>query len=572
MFLPTTPKEIKALGWQKLDVILITGDAYIDSPFMGICVIGKILIKHGFKVGIIAQPDINSEKDILRLGEPALFWGVTSGSVDSMIANYTPLKKKRKKDDFTPGGINNRRPDRALIVYANLIRRFFKNTCPIVLGGIEASLRRIAHYDFWSNKIRRSILFDAKADILVYGMAEKTILDLATTLQNGEPIDSIKGLGFISKQKQHLLIPSFQAVSQDKSQYIKSFHTFYENNDPITAQGLCQKHGDRYLVLNPPGPYPDTTELDAIYDLDFERDLHPFHKKEGEVRALETIRFSVPIHQGCYGECNFCAIAVHQGRTVRYRSETSILKEAKTISELKEFKGYILDLSGPTANMYGFECQKKLEKGACNDKRCLFPKVCKSLKPDHSKQIRLIKKIEKLDRVKKVFISSGIRYDLILNDTQKGDTYLKKIVFDNVSGQMKVAPEHTMKNILTLMGKQDINDLLVFKKKFDSLTAQAKKKQFLTYYLIAAHPGCQKEDMKSLKKFTLQKLNIQPEQVQIFTPSPSTYSTLMYYTGINPFDKKKLFVAKNNNEKETQKKIVTAKAKKTKKSNRPHGK
>jgi len=559
MFLPTTMKEVKTLNWDRLDVILVTGDTYIDSPFIGVAIIGKILVDKGFRVGIIAQPDMESNKDISRLGEPALFWGITGGCVDSMVANYTALNKRRKKDDYTPGGINNLRPDRAVIAYSNLVRRYFKNTRPLVLGGIEASLRRIAHYDSKSNKIRRSILFDAKADYLLFGMAHSSIIKFATALKNDKNPESLNGVAFIAKEEKGKELPSFELVKKDKTQFIKSFDIFYKNNDPITARRLYQKHNDRYLILNPPEPYSSTKELDHIHSLLFERDVHPYYKKAGSVRSLDTIRFSIPIHYGCYGECNFCAISVHQGQTVRFRSENSIVNEAKIISRLKDFKGYITDLGGPTANMYGFECKKKLAKGACSDKRCLFPTPCKSLVPDHSKQIQLIKKIENLPGIKKVFINSGIRYDLILNDKKYGGAYLQKIVKDNVSGQMKVAPEHTAPHILELMGKQNIDLLLKFKGKFDLLSKESGKKQFLTYYLIAAHPGCKIKEMQDLKQFTTKKLKITPEQVQIFTPSPSTWSTLMYYTGINPFTMKALFVEKNPVNKEKQKLLVTKK-------------
>lgn len=540
-------------------MILITGDSYIDSPFMGVALIGKVLVDKGFRVGIIAQPDIESKEDISRLGEPKLFWGITGGCVDSMVANYTALKKRRKKDDYTPGGMNTRRPDRAVIAYSNLVRKYFKNTCPIVLGGIEASLRRVAHYDFWSNKIRRSILFDAKANYLLFGMAHSTIINLANHLKENKNPDTLDGLAYISKEKKGKELPSFEAVQKDKKEYIKSFHLFYENNDPITAQPLCQKHNDRYLILNRPSRYSTTKELDHIHSLEFERDLHPFYKQDGTARALTTIRFSIPIHYGCYGECNFCAISVHQGRTVRYRSQESIVKEAKIISQLEDFKGYITDLGGPTANMYGFECKKKLKKGACSDKRCLFPTPCKSLDPDHSNHMKLISAIERLPGIKKVFISSGIRYDLIVDDRKKGSAYLEKIVKDNVSGQMKIAPEHTMPHVLNLMGKQSSDLLLDFKNKFDALSKKSGKKQFLTYYLIAAHPGCRMKDMEALKKFTNEKLKMTPEQVQIFTPSPSTYSTLMYYTELDPFSLAPVFVEKHPTEKDKQKAMVTKK-------------
>ncbi|PIE61417.1 MAG: YgiQ family radical SAM protein [Desulfobacterales bacterium] len=561
MFLPTTPEELKSRRIDRPDVILITGDAYIDSPFMGVSLIGRVLESHGFSVAVIAQPDTDSGKDISRLGEPRLFWGITGGAVDSMVANYTASKKRRKQDDYTPGGQNNRRPDRAVIVYANLVRRFFKSTVPIVLGGIEASLRRVAHYDFWSNKIRRSILFDAKADYLLFGMAHDTVVRLAHALANEDPaIYEIPGLAYIHHTAKGETLPSFEAVTKDKRLYTQSFKRFYANTDPKTAQPLSQQHGNRFIILNPPPQVSTTKELDRIHDLDFQRDVHPYYGAMGKVRALDTIRFSIPTHYGCYGECNFCAIAVHQGRTVHWRSRASILAEAEKMTRDKDFKGYIFDLGGPTANMYGYECKKKLKKGACQDRRCLFPSPCPVLQPDHMPQIKLLDAIASLPRVKKVFINSGIRYDLILKDKKKGESYLKKLIQDHVSGQMKIAPEHTEAKVLSLMGKQTIDELQAFKSTFDRLSAKAGKTQFLTYYLIAAHPGCTGGDMARLKAFTRTKLNIRPEQVQIFTPTPSTFSTLMYYTERNPFTGEKLFVEKNPRAKEKQKQTVTAKS------------
>ena len=558
MFLPTTKQELKELGWHKLDVILVTGDAYIDSPFMGIAVIGQVLLSKGYKVGIIAQPDMDSDKDIARLGTPSLFWGISGGAIDSMVANYTALKKRRKSDDYTPGGINNKRPDRAVIAYTNLIKKYFKSRTPIVLGGIEASLRRISHYDFWSNKIRRSILFDSKADYLVFGMGEKTIVELAGALGNDLDATKIKGLGYISKTSidNYIEIPSFEEAAKDKKKFIKSFHIFYQNNDSITAKGIVQKHGNRYLVLNPLQHPLSANELDAVYNLDFQRELHPYYKKDGDVKALTTIKFSIPAHRGCYGQCNFCAISIHEGTTVTWRSKESILKEGLILSKLKDFKGIIHDIGGPTANMYGFECTKKLQKGICRDKRCLFPNVCKSLKPDHSPQLNLLADLLKIKRVKKIFISSGIRHDLILNDKKNGGDYLSEIVTNHVSGQMKLAPEHSEEKVLKLMGKPDVSSILDFRKKFTIATKKAKKNQFLTYYLIAAHPGCTLRDMKQLKTFTKKELKINPRQVQIFTPTPSTYSTLMYYTGKDPFTESDIFVEKNFKGKEKQKKII----------------
>ena len=557
MYIPTTMAEVNTLGWERLDIILVTGDTYIDSPFMGVAVIGKVLLHQGFRVGIIAQPDLDTPADILRLGRPSLFWGVTAGAVDSMVANYTALKKRRHKDDYTPGHNNDRRPDRAVIAYANLIRRFCKPAAPIVIGGIEASLRRMAHYDFWSNSIRRSILFDARADVLVSGMGHATIVDLARAFRQGRPVDDIPGIAFITKTPAGLALPSFEIVAKNRPAYIDAFTTFYRNTDPVTGQRLCQAHQDRYLVLNPPAPVSTTAQMDEIHDLDYEHDVHPFYRAMGPVRALDTIRFAIPTHYGCYGECRFCAITVHQGRTVQCRSTASILRQARRFTAHPDFKGNIMDLGGPTANMYGYECSKKLSHGACPDKGCLFPEICPTLRPDHSRYLDLLEKLTALPGIKKVFVSSGIRYDLILQDKNHGRAFLKKLVSDHVSGQLKVAPEHCETHVLHHMGKQTIDDLLTFKHAFDSLSAQCNKPQFLTYYLMAAHPGCTQADMVALKRFTKNKLNTTPEQVQIFTPTPSTYATLMYCTGQDPFTGKPLFVEKDPAKKQRQKDMVT---------------
>ena len=546
MFLPTTMEEVRKLGWDSLDIILVSGDTYIDSSYNGSALIGKWLYKHGFKVGIIAQPDINSDKDIKRLGEPNLYWAVSAGCVDSMVANY-------------PGGENIRRPDRASIIYTNLIKRFFKNgNAPVVLGGIEASLRRITHYDYWSNNLRRPLIFDAKADILSYGMGEKSMLALAQALKGGREWRNIRGLSYIAKEKKdsYLELPSFEECVKDKREFVKAFDIFYHNCDPITAKGLCQLCGDRYLIQNPPSENFTSEELDSIYSMDFERDVHPYYKAMGEVRALDTIRTSVTTHRGCYGECNFCAIAIHQGRTVISRSQDSIVEEVKEIASAPKFKGYIADVGGPTANMYDIECSKKLKLGACQDKRCLYPHKCPALKIDHNSQIELLDKLKNIDKIKKIFIASGIRYDMILDDKRNGQMYLEEIIKDHVSGQMKIAPEHTEDKVLSLMGKQGKAPLKEFKEKFYKINSKLGKKQFLTYYLIAAHPGCDEKDMLDLRRFASSELRINPEQVQVFTPTPSTYSTLMYYTEMDPFTNKKLFVEKDNGKKQKQKDIL----------------
>ena len=560
MFLPTTSLELKNLGWDCPDIILVTGDAYIDSPHIGVAVIGGTLADAGYKVAVIAQPQIKSAADIARLGEPKLFWGITGGCMDSLVANYTATKKKRHGDDLTPGGKNNRRPDRAVIVYANLIRQYFKDTKPIVLGGVEASLRRIAHYDYWSNSIRRAILFDARADILAYGMAEKSTLEIARRLKAGQNIDNVRGTCVIAAVPPagYLELPTYEKASEDKKVFIKMFNLFYANNDPITAQGLYQKHGNRYLVHHPPQPHLSPDELDKTYALDYTREVHPYYLKEGKVRATDTIKFSLTTHRGCFGECNFCSIGLHEGRKIISRSESSIMEEAKRIAASEDFKGYILDVGGATANMYGIDCTRKDTKGACLDKRCLVPQVCSSLKADHARQIRLLKNLRKIPGVKKVFVASGLRHDLVLADKKSGVSYLRELCRHHVSGQLKIAPEHVVPSVLRIMGKPPAQKLVDFKNLFEKLNAEADKKQFLTYYFIAAHPGCGQEDMRALKSFAGRALKINPEQVQIFTPLPSTYSALMYWTGIDPFTGKKIFVEKDTAKKQKQKNILTA--------------
>jgi len=560
-FLPTTPEELTKSSWDWLDVILISGDSYIDSPFIGAAVIGRILESAGFRVGIIAQPDIRTSADISRLGEPRLFWGVTGGSVDSMVANHTASKKKRRTDDYTPGGENSRRPDRAVIAYTNLIRRHFKHTAPIVLGGIESSLRRVAHYDFWDDAIRRSILFDAKADYLLYGMADRSVLQFAQYLQEGKDPIEIRGLCYISSNPRpdYLELPPFESATTDDSSFISMFHTFYRNSDPVSASGLTQKHGDRWLVQNPPAAYPNQKELDAVYALPFQRAQHPFYERQGKVKALETIRFSINTHHGCYGECNFCSIAVHEGRIVRWRSMDSIMDEARVITRLPDFKGYILDVGGPTANMYGFECPLKLKQGACQDKRCIYPVVCEALKPDHDAQTELLRRLRKIPGVKKVFVGSGLRYDLIAADAEHGKDFTEELVRHHVSGQLKVAPEHSQAHVLEQMGKPGVDGMLEFKRDFDRLSQEVGKKQYLTYYFIAAHPGCSEMDMHELKRFASRELHLSPEQVQLFIPLPSTYSALMYATGLDPFTLKPVLVEKDPSRRERQKRIIVQK-------------
>lgn len=561
-FLPTTREEMDERGWDYCDVILISGDSYIDSPFIGIAMVGRMLERMGYKVGIIAQPDVNSGEDIMRLGEPRLYWGISGGSVDSMVSNYTAAKKFRNSDDYTPGGINNRRPDRAVSVYCNLIRRYFKNTVPLVLGGIEASLRRVSHYDYWTNKMRKPILFDAKADILVYGMGEIAIEELTRAIECKEDYREIRGICYIAKEpkEEFIQLPSHQECIDTPERYIDLFDHFYDNNDPISADGLCQKVDDRYLIQNPPCDYLNEEEMDANASLPFTREQHPYYEKFGKVKCLETIKFSIMTHQGCWGECNFCAIGVHQGRTIRTRSEANILAEAKEFNKYKDYKGIISDVGGPTANMYGYECNKKLKLGTCAHQRCVDSRhLCGSMEVDHERSINLLRQIREVEGVKKAFVASGIRYDFITADKKHGYSYLKELVKHHISGQMKVAPEHTQQHVLDLMGKPGKQTLIDFKEMYDKLNAEEGKQQFLTYYLIAAHPGCEEKDMHELKRFTTQELQMNPEQAQIFTPTPSTYSAVMYYTEMDPKTRKKIFVEKDMRRKERQKEIVIKK-------------
>jgi uncharacterized radical SAM protein YgiQ len=560
-YLPTTRAEMDARGWEQCDVILVSGDAYIDSPFIGVAVVGRILEREGYRVGIIGQPDINTD-DVMRLGEPKLFWGVSGGSVDSMVSNYTATKKFRNSDDYTPGGVNNARPDRAVLVYTNLIRKYFKNTVPIVLGGIEASLRRVTHYDYWTNKLRKPILFDSKADYLIYGMGEGAIIALPKALASGESPHNIRGVCYIAKEPRegYITIPSHAECLDNKESYIDLFDAFYHNNDPISANGLCQEVDGRYSIQNPPADYLDESEMDAVSALPYTRELHPYHRPKGAVKCLETIKFSIMTHQGCWGECNFCAIGVHQGRTIRTRSEASILKEATQFTEYKDFKGIISDVGGPTANMYGYECTKKLKHGTCTHQRCVDDThLCKSMNVDHTRVIKLLRSLREIRGIKKAFVASGVRYDLINEDKKNGYEYLKEMVKHHISGQMKVAPEHTSDHVLHLMNKPGKQTLVDFKKLYDQLNREEGKKQFLTYYLIAAHPGCTEKDMHDLKRFTTDELKMNPEQAQVFTPTPGTYSAVMYYTEMDPETRQKIFVEKDTARKEKQKQIVVAK-------------
>ena len=565
MFPPATRAEMNARGWDAADILLVTGDAYIDSPFSGVALIGRALESAGFRVGVIAQPDPQRPDDIARMGAPRLFWGVTAGCVDSMVANYTASGRKRRQDDFTPGGVNTRRPDRATIAYANLIRRVFRPCAPIVIGGIEASLRRIAHYDFWSDRVRKSLLFDAKADVLVYGMGERVVVELARRFRDGQDWRGLRGICYAAPAPptDALILPAFETVARQppdddsRRAFLDMYRLFAANQDSVTARPLAQQTDTRWLVHPPPAPPLTPGELDTIHELPFTGEVHPLDAARGVVRAMDTIRFSLVTHRGCYGDCSFCAIAAHQGRRVISRSAASILSEATRFTRHPKFRGIIPDVGGPTANMYGFECRRKEGAGACLDRRCLFPEVCRHLPVDHQPQIDLLRRLRNLPGVRKAFVGSGIRHDLVLADQAHGADYLEELVAHHVSGQLKLAPEHHAPSVLRLMGKPGVDGLLVFRGRFEEANRRHGLRQFLTYYFIAAHPGCTEEDMRNLRAFATRELKLSPEQVQIFTPTPSTASTAMYWTGLDPTTNEPVFVEKRTRNKQAQKDSLT---------------
>lgn len=556
MFLPMSIEEMRRLGWKALDVIIVTGDAYVDSPHVGAALVGKALVKAGFRVGIIAQPDVNGDRDITRLGEPLLFWGVTAGCTDSLVANYTASGKKRRSCDFTPGGVNDHRPDRATIAYSNLIRRFYKDTRPIVLGGVEASLRRVTHYDFLAGSLRRSVLFDAKADVLVYGMGETTAVALARRFGAGRDYSDIKGICYAASNKPQGFaeLPSHAEAAADAGVFEAMFRDFHKAH--VEGRGLVQKIDTRWLVINPPPPPPSTQELDSFYDAGFERDQHPSYAGMGGVKALDTIRFSLSTHRGCFGGCRFCAIAFHEGRTVVSRSPESLLNEAARLSVLPAFTGQIRDLGGPTANMYRMGCERSPEK-ICVRESCLFPSPCRFLRKSHEPLLALYEKIGGVRKVKAVTVGSGIRHDLVMADRSFGREYLYTLAARHVSGLLKVAPEHSEESVLRLMGKPGPESLLEFSSLFYDFCADCGKRQYLTHYFMAAHPGCTQENMRRLSVFCRDSLEIRPAQVQIFTPTPSTFSTLMYVTGKDPKTGEKIFVEKSAKGREAQKAALT---------------
>ncbi|NLL95461.1 MAG: YgiQ family radical SAM protein [Thermoplasmatales archaeon] len=559
MFIPATREEMERRGWDSLDVVIVSGDAYIDSPYNGAAIIGHWLIDHGFRVGLIPQPSLDSGGDVLSLGVPELFWSVTAGSVDSMVANYSPMRKFRKEDDFTPGGRNDRRPDRATIAYTNLIKRHSKGK-PIVLGGVEASLRRVAHYDYWSDSVRRSVLFDAKADAITYGMGELSNLELARRMRDGQPWDGTDGVCVIGKSVPdgYLEMPSFEECRDSKESFMDAFETFHENCDPAYAKGLAQRHGDRYLIQNRPSRRLTTGELDAVHSLDYEYAVHPVSARLGHVRAMDTIRNSVTTHRGCYGGCSFCAVHAMQGRDVVSRSQGSIVAEVARMASAKGFDGVVRDVGGPTANMYGTYCNV----GGCDGGRCLFPEPCPNLVLDHAPSMALLEAVRSVNGVRKAFVASGVRHDMVLADGENGEAYLRALCGHHISGQMKVAPEHVSKKVLDLMGKPGVGKLTEFKGMFDRINSDVGKRQFLTYYFMVAHPGCGDREAGEISRYCSDVLGIRPEQTQVFTPTPSTASTAMYHTGMEPFTRKPVAVEKSNKGKHSKKaKVVGGRGK-----------
>lgn len=562
-FLPTTVEEMKDYGWDKPDFIIITGDAYVDHPSFGTAIISRVLENAGYKVCIISQP--RSDADYKRFGAPRLAFLVNGGNIDSMVAHYTAAKKRRSDDAYTPGGKAGARPDRATIVYCKKLRRLFGDI-PIAIGGVEASLRRFAHYDYWDDAVRPSILIDSDADLLMYGMGEKHIVEIANRLNEGAPISSltdILGTCYTVKTNEFSHIsgsrecPSFEAVKENtengRKQYAISCKLQQDEMDAVRGKVLIQKHGDTILVQNPPMPPLNEVEMDKVYSLPFMRDYHPSYENLGGVPGIKEVKFSIIHNRGCFGNCNFCALAYHQGRVVTSRSHNSVIEEAKKITQMDDFKGYIHDVGGPTANFRKPACKGQLKKGVCADKKCLAPTMCPAVEVDHSDYLKLLRELRALPKVKKVFIRSGIRFDYLIAD--KNDDFFKELISHHISGQLKVAPEHCSNNVLKYMGKPPIEIYNKFEKRFYELTKSAGKKQYLVPYLMSSHPGSTIKDAIELAVF-LKRNNLHPEQVQDFYPTPGTVSTCMFYTGLDPNTMKSVYVPKTAKEKAEQRALL----------------
>ena len=559
-FLPVTENDVRERGWSEVDFVYVTGDAYVDHPSFGVSIISRVLENSGFRVAILSQPDYKSTRDFCRFGKPRLGFLVTSGNIDSMVAHYTVSKKRRNYDYYSPGGKMGARPDRAVIVYCNRIREAYGDV-PIIIGGLEASLRRFAHYDYWENRVRRSILVDSRADIISYGMGEKSITRIAKLLDKGVPIKKIRdipGTVYLAKdgEKIHfdsIRIGDYDTLKTDKTAYAKAFAIQYKNTDSVRGKALIEGYGDKILVQNPPMPPLERAELDAVYALPYARDYHPDYEKDGGVPAITEVKFSITHNRGCFGACNFCAIAFHQGREVRSRSEESVILEAKKIAAMPDFKGYINDVGGPTANFRAPACDKQKTMGVCPNKKCLAPAPCKNLKVDHSEYMSMLEKIEKIDGIKKVFIRSGIRFDYLMLDGD--DSFFRRLVSRHTSGQLKVAPEHCSPNALSKMGKPPIEVYEAFRKKFFSLSQESGLEQYLVPYLMSSHPGTTLDDAINMALW-LKRYKYSPEQVQDFYPTPGTISTVMYYTGIDPMSGKQVYVATDYREKQLQRALL----------------
>lgn len=557
-FLVTERADMEARGWAELDFVLISGDAYVDHPSFAPAVIGRYLESKGYRVGIIAQPDWNDVNAFKKLGKPRLASLVTAGNLDSMLNKFTAAKKIRREDDYSPGGEAGHRPDRATLVYSNRMKEAFRDV-PLIIGGIEASLRRFGHYDYWSDTVRRSILVDSKADVLIYGMGELQIIELAEALDQNrfeESLSNIRGICYMSKDIPSIdcvECPSFEEIKADKMAFADAFRIQYDEQDPFYGRPIVQKHGDRYVVQNVPALPLTQEQMDAAYDLPYTRKWHPSYDDKGGVPALSEVQFSLVSQRGCFGSCSFCAITNHQGRIIQNRSHQSLIDEAKLMINMDGFKGYIHDVGGPTANFRHLACDKQAVFGACKGRTCAAPEPCENLNTNHDDYIALLRKLRKLKGVKKVFVRSGLRYDYVLADNNKA--FVKELCQYHVSGQLKVAPEHVSKRVTTMMGKAGKEEFLTFKKWFEEANRELGKKQYLVPYFMSSHPGCTLEDAIELAEF-LRDQHMYPEQVQDFIPTPGSLSTCMYYTGINPLDGKPVYVAKKGRDKAKQRALM----------------
>lgn len=550
---------MKERGWEHPDFVMVTGDAYVDHPSFGTAIISRVLESHGYKVAILAQPDWRTADDFKRFGAPRLGFMINSGNVDSMVNHYSVFKHRRKNDAYSPGGVSGRRPDRAVIVYSNRAREAYPGI-PVIIGGLEASLRRLGHYDYWDDKVRRSVLLDSKADILIYGMGERAAVEIADALDAGidiKDLDWIRGTCVRKKDTElfedDIILPDFDDIVRSKKAYCRSFAMQYRSNDAVTGRRVLEKYREGIVVQNPPQPPLEREELDEVYGLDYMRDYHPVYEKEGGVPAIREVKFSITANRGCFGGCAFCAITYHQGREVRSRSTESIMEEARKLTKLKDFKGYIHDVGGPTANFRKPSCAKQKKHGMCERKDCLFPKPCRELEADHSEYMEVLDAVRNVDGVKKVFIRSGIRYDYLLAD--KSNEFLKQLCRYHVSGILKVAPEHIADGVLKCMHKPGMEVFDEFKKEYEEMNEKLGLKQYMVPYFISSHPGSRLEDAVELALY-MKKTGFIPDQAQDFYPTPGTLSTCMYYTGMDPFTLKPVYVAKTEKEKKMQRALL----------------